>query len=154
MLDHHMDLTLPVPLGPAVHRPDLVAVHRVTFPSVEMNVSTIQRPEGAFVPDYESPSQVLDTHLGMNQVSDWMVNMFASIAVSLGPDVDRKDTIWSHPTSLPPSPLLTVLTSALDRDFAKAISTLALSSWAIDQDFSEINPNSIDHMRSIMAYQI
>lgn len=33
--------------------------------------------------------------------------------------MDKKDTMWFHPTSIPPDPMLTVLTSGLDEDFAK-----------------------------------
>lgn len=42
----------------------------------------------------------------------------ALVATYTGPDVDKRDMIWSHPTSIPPDRLLKDLILALDKDFA------------------------------------
>ncbi|XP_046577082.1 uncharacterized protein LOC124284989 isoform X2 [Haliotis rubra] len=74
--------------------------------------------EGAFVPIDEDSSPEINAHLGLRQVPERMSDRLSEVAPSPVPGIEKRDIIWSDPTSIPPDPMIKDLITTLDEDFA------------------------------------
>lgn len=58
-----------------------------------------------------------------------------ALAPSPGAVVDKKYSIWSHPTSLPPDPMLRDMVRPLDEDFSRLTLIPVLKAPRVKKDF-------------------
>lgn len=62
--------------------------------------------EASFLPPYKGSTSEVDVHLCFNQATDWLSDRLEAMAPLPGQGVDKWDTIWFNPTSIPPNPLI------------------------------------------------